>query len=144
MNSINCYYVTNRSEGPSIDWEYLKKLHPAIHIILVVASHIEREFMTLTCGKKHTIPRRELDIQLLQDSYQKARVHVYEPGRKITGKRDHAKDTTTNGALAMMSGSILAHWFESRSFTRSTTQEWDLFSDSDESNDELEGNSRET
>ena len=91
--------------------------------------------MTLTRGKKHTIPRNELDIQQLQESYRKARVHVYEPRRKIAGKRDNAKDITTNGALTMMSGSTLANWVDGRSFTRSTTEGWDLFSDSNDSDD---------
>ncbi|KAJ7094819.1 hypothetical protein C8R44DRAFT_584516, partial [Mycena epipterygia] len=28
--------ITYRSEGPNIDWQYLKKLHPAIHVIRAV------------------------------------------------------------------------------------------------------------
>ncbi|KIL55562.1 hypothetical protein M378DRAFT_113742 [Amanita muscaria Koide BX008] len=125
--------VTHRSEGPSIDWEYLKKLHPAIHIIRAVGSHVEQDFRTITRGKNHATPKKELDILALQESYRQARVHVYEPGRKIRGKRDRAKDITTDGALSMMTGAAIARWVESRSFTRSTGQEWNITSDSDES-----------
>jgi hypothetical protein len=124
--------VNHRSEGPSIDWEYLKKLHPAIHVIRAVASHLEQEFLTLTRGKKHTTPKKELDIKTLQESYRKACIHNYKPGRKIAGKRDRAKDITTLGALALMSGATITRWVDSRSFTRSMTQEWELLSDSDD------------
>jgi hypothetical protein len=79
------------------------------------------------------MPQKELDIQTLQESYRQAGVHDYEPGRKIRGERDRAKDITTEGALAMMTGTNIARWAESRSFTRSAGQEWDLHSDSDES-----------
>ena len=64
--------VNHHSEGLSIDWEYLKKLHPAIHVIHAVASHLEQEFLTLMRAKKHTTPKKELDIKTLQESYHKA------------------------------------------------------------------------
>ena len=44
--------VTYRSEGPNIKWPYLKKLHPAIHVIRALTLHIEEEFNTLSRGKK--------------------------------------------------------------------------------------------
>ncbi|KAJ7199866.1 hypothetical protein GGX14DRAFT_401147 [Mycena pura] len=47
--------VTYRSEGPKIDWEYLKKLHPAIHVIRAVNAHMETEFKTRVRGSKHTV-----------------------------------------------------------------------------------------
>lgn len=40
--------VTHCSEGPNIKWDYLKKLHPAIHVICAVTLHIEEEIGTLT------------------------------------------------------------------------------------------------
>jgi hypothetical protein len=64
--------VNHCSEGSSIDWNYLKKLHPAIHVVNAVASHVEKEFQTLTCGKKHTVPKKEPDIQALQKLYHTA------------------------------------------------------------------------
>jgi hypothetical protein len=124
--------VEHCSEGPSIGWEYLKKLHPAIHVIRAVASHLEQEFLTLTRGKKHTTPKKELDIKTLQESYHKACIHNYKPGRKIAGKQDHAKDITTLGASALMSGATITRWVDSHSFPRSTTQEWELLSNSDD------------
>jgi hypothetical protein len=124
--------VNHHSEGLSIDWEYLKKLHPAIHIICAIASHLEQEFLTLMRGKKHTTPKKELDIKTFQESYHKACIHNYESGQKIAGRRDRAKDITTLGALAMMSGAIITRWVDSRSFTRLMTQDWELLSDSDD------------
>ncbi|KAJ7681420.1 hypothetical protein B0H17DRAFT_1230726 [Mycena rosella] len=34
--------VTHRSQGPNVDWEYLKKLHPAIHTIRAVSMFMEQ------------------------------------------------------------------------------------------------------
>ena len=84
--------VNYRSQGPSIDWEYLKKLHLAIHIINAVGVHVEQqELQTLSRGKKHTVPKIEHDIQVLQQSYQTAQLHRYEPGRRIRSRRDKPK-----------------------------------------------------
>ena len=73
-------------------------------------------------------------MQALQDSYHTARVHQYEPGRKL-GKKEHAKDLTTAGALDLLSGKMLKRWIDGRTFTRSMTQEWDLDSSSEGSMD---------
>ena len=39
----------------------------------------------------------------------------------------------TVGTVDMMSGKTVNRWVDSWTFTRSMTQEWDLFSDSEES-----------
>lgn len=125
--------VNYRSQGPSIDWEYLKKLHPAIHIINAVGVHVEQELHTLSRGKKHAVPKKEHDIQVLQQSYRTARIHYYEPGRKMVGgRKDKAKDIVTEGAVTLEQGKMLARWIEGRSFTRSMEQEWNLLSESEE------------
>ncbi|KAJ7812306.1 hypothetical protein B0H14DRAFT_3090506 [Mycena olivaceomarginata] len=61
--------VTHRSEGPNIDWKYLKKLHPAIHVVRSVSSHMESEFKTRVRGWKHTVPKKKEDVQGLQKWY---------------------------------------------------------------------------
>ena len=125
--------VNYRSQGPSIDWEYLKKLHPAIHIINAVGVHVEQELHTLSRGKKHAVPKKEHDIQVLQQSYRTARIHYYELGRKMFGgRKDKAKDIVTEGAVTLEQGKMLARWIEGRSFTRSMEQEWNLLSESEE------------
>ena len=124
--------VNYRSQGPSIDWEYLKKLHPAIHIINAVGVHVEQEFQTLSRGKKHAVPKKEHDIQVLQQSYRMARVHYHESGRKIKSKRDRAKDLATTGAVMLEQSKALDRWIEGRSFVRSTEQEWNILSDSED------------
>ncbi|KAJ7859442.1 hypothetical protein B0H13DRAFT_2237511 [Mycena leptocephala] len=81
--------VTYRPEGPNIDWEYIKKLHPAIHVIRAVNAHMETEFKTRVRGSKHTIPKKELDVQELQKWYRASNVHVLKPGRAV--KKDAKK-----------------------------------------------------
>ncbi|KAJ7718343.1 hypothetical protein B0H16DRAFT_1740112 [Mycena metata] len=123
--------VTYRSEGPNIDWEYLKKLHPAIHVIRAVNDHMEYEFKTKVRGHKHTVPKKELDLQELQKWYRASDVHTFEPGRKIKYQRDQPTDTVSQGGIALQTGETRANWIETRTVERATTQNWDPVVDSD-------------
>lgn len=96
-----------RSEGPNIDWGYLKKLHPAIRIVHATAQHVDHVFKADTRGKKHTVPRKDLDVVRLQESYQLSRVHIYEPGRKLPSERDRVVDLLTQGCLKLQTTNIL-------------------------------------
>ena len=130
-HNIKDIKVTYQSEGPNIKWSYLKKLHPAIHVIRAVTLHIEEEFGTLTRGKKHTIPK-ELDIRTLQKSYRSAGYHKYVAGRDINSKKDQAVDYATNGCVQLQKGKILQKWIDLRTFERATTEHWgDILDDED-------------
>ena len=48
-------------------------------------------------------------------------------------RKNVVKDVATVGTVDMMSGKTVNRWVDGRTFTRSMTQEWDLFSDSEES-----------
>ncbi|KAJ7774231.1 hypothetical protein DFH07DRAFT_732844, partial [Mycena maculata] len=128
--------VTYRSEGLNIDWQYLTKLHPAIHVIRAVNHHMEYKFKTRVRGRKHTVPKKELDIQELQKWYKASKVHAFVPDRKIKSKLksspDRPKDTVSKGGAAIQTGKTLERWIENRTVERSTTENWDLVSDSDD------------
>ncbi|KAF8215474.1 hypothetical protein K438DRAFT_1561950 [Mycena galopus ATCC 62051] len=78
-NESNCWVINNtgRRVGhmpvdeaqemniKDIKVKYLKKLHPAIHVIRSVSSHMETEFKTRVRGWKHTVPKKEQDIKNL-------------------------------------------------------------------------------
>ncbi|KAF7985445.1 hypothetical protein HWV62_5185 [Athelia sp. TMB] len=135
--------VTRRSEGPNIDWAYLKKLHPAIHVIRAVTEHIEDEFGTFTRGTRHTAPKKEADVKLLQQAYRVARLHEHVDGRVLGGK-DRAKDFATDGALKLVQGKILPRWIDGRTYRRGTRENWDVLQDVDygfDSEDEENGGS---
>ncbi|KAJ7165181.1 hypothetical protein C8R46DRAFT_1035785 [Mycena filopes] len=97
---------------PNIDWEYLKKLHPAIHVIRAVNDHVEYEFKTKVRGHKHTIPQKELDMQELQKWYRASDVHTFKAGRTIKSKEksapDRPKDTLSKGGVGIQTGETLA------------------------------------
>ena len=101
------FKVTHCSEGPSVDWKYLKKLHPAIHVIWAVASLIEAEFQTLTQGKKHTVLKKDLDVQTLQNSYHESCIHDHVPDRKSETEWDEAKGITVHGVSLFLTGNIM-------------------------------------
>ncbi|KAJ7619938.1 hypothetical protein DFH06DRAFT_69197 [Mycena polygramma] len=129
--------VTYRSEGPKIDWEYLKKLHPAIHVIRAVNAHMETEFKTRVRGSKHTVPKKEKDIQSLQKWYRSSHVHALKPGRIIAkvGKKqspDVPRDVLAKGSDGIQQGTTMEHWVESRTVDRSSSQDWNIISDSEE------------
>ncbi|KAF8812627.1 hypothetical protein BYT27DRAFT_7220796 [Phlegmacium glaucopus] len=134
--------VTYRSEGPNIKWEFSKKLHPAIHAIRNVSKHIENEFGTDTRGTKHTVPKRELDVKRLQQSYHAAGYHNFSVGHGIDRHGDKATDYTLIGGLKLGTGQVISWWKNLRSFERETTEEWEGIlpgeNESDESEDEME------
>ncbi|KAJ7830454.1 hypothetical protein B0H14DRAFT_2515846 [Mycena olivaceomarginata] len=119
--------VTHRSEGPNIDWKYLKKLHPAIHVVRSVSSHMESEFKTRVRGWKHTVPKKEEDVQGLQKWYRASDTHKFKPGRKITTKSDSDRptDVVTRGFVGLQTGETLANWIDLRKIDRATHQHWD-------------------
>lgn len=135
--------VTYRSQGPNIDWAYLKKLHPAIHVIRALTLHIEEEFGTLTRGKSHTNPEREKDVERLQKSYTKSTFHRTKGGRKINSKADTYTDYATKGCTKLLQGKILKKWVQLRTFERATTESWGEILDDDEDEESAgEGSSR--
>ncbi|KAJ3494148.1 hypothetical protein NLJ89_g10869 [Agrocybe chaxingu] len=116
--------VTYRSEGPNIKWEYLKKLHPAITTIRTTATHIEKDFGTLSRGAKHTKPSKEKDVTKLQKSYRISGYHNYKAGRRVKTKA-LIPDYATLGAIKVQTGKVLQRWNDLRSFERSTTEIWE-------------------
>jgi hypothetical protein len=127
--------VTYRSEGPNIDWAYLKKLHPAIHVIRAVNAHMESEFKTRVRGVFHTTPKWELDVIEMQKWYRASDATAYEASRKIASKSklDHPKDIDSRGAILIQTGTVLERWVENRTIERATTQDWDLSGSSSDS-----------
>ncbi|THV03254.1 hypothetical protein K435DRAFT_852138 [Dendrothele bispora CBS 962.96] len=79
-HNIQDIKVTHCLEGPSIDWKYLQKLHPAIPVIREVSNLIEREFNLIVHGKRHTSPSAEHDIQELQIAFTESTYHDYKKG----------------------------------------------------------------
>ncbi|KAK7023628.1 hypothetical protein VNI00_016590 [Paramarasmius palmivorus] len=110
---------TYRSEGPNIDWKFLKKLHPAVPTIRAVTEHIEDQFETYTRGKRHTAPKKEKDVQRLVNSYKE--LHKLHEGRTLH-KDDRAKDYLLTGADKVLYGGWLDKWHDNRFFVRSTQQ----------------------
>ncbi|TFK90447.1 hypothetical protein K466DRAFT_484717 [Polyporus arcularius HHB13444] len=111
--------VTHRSQGPSVDWDYLKKLHPAVPVIQHVADHIEDIFRTWTRYSRHTRPRDIEGIRLLQRTYSAAKVHVTDRrGRTSGSEADGTTDLFNRGCLNI--GKTMQRWVHARTFPRAT------------------------
>ena len=83
----------------------------------------------LTQGKKHTVPKKELDITKLQQVYNESGYHKFKTGRKAK-KNTKAVNTATEGAIKLTSLNVLKRWIDLRTFTRSTSERWnDLVGD---------------
>ncbi|KAJ7572843.1 hypothetical protein C8J56DRAFT_806278, partial [Mycena floridula] len=128
-HNIKDIKVTYRSDGPHLNWEYLKKLHPAIPVIRELATFMERIFGTWTRGKKHTTPKREPDVAKLEQSYREFTFHVYQPGREVPVK-SRVKDYLNQGGIEIQTGPTILNWAEGRRYPRSTEQDLE-FSESE-------------
>lgn len=135
-HNIKDIKVTYRSEGPNINWGYLKKLHPAIHVIRRLTLHMEQEFGTLTRGKKHSTPKKVIDVEKLRKAYRISTYHKFQRGRLINSKNDRSPDYATNGCLKLQRGKIMVKWHELRSYKRATTEHWENLLDDEESDNE--------
>jgi hypothetical protein len=124
-HNIKDIKVMYRSSGLHINWAYLKKLHPTIPVIRALTLHMEEQFGTLTHGKKHTAPKKDLDVVKLQKAYKSSGYHTYEQGQTIKSKKDIAPDYTTKGCLKVQNGKMLQKWVELRCFEHATTENWD-------------------
>ncbi|KAJ7591737.1 hypothetical protein C8J56DRAFT_1046070 [Mycena floridula] len=82
-HNIKDIKVTYRSEGPNIKWDYLRKLHPAIPVIKALSVFIEKVFGSLSRGKKHTTPQKDIDVKKLRENFQASTFHKFTPGRLI-------------------------------------------------------------
>lgn len=105
--------MTNCSQGPSINWEYFHKLHPALPVIQGLSKHVETEFTTWTWYKKHTTPGDEKGIQLLQQLYYTARIHAMVPGR-VVHDSEKVNNFYNQGFAEFMK--TLTRWMDSWTF----------------------------
>ncbi|KAG7085430.1 hypothetical protein E1B28_002991 [Marasmius oreades] len=121
-HNIKDLKVTYRSQGPHIDWRYLKMLHPAIPTIRCVTDHVEHQFETYTRGTRHTISKKVADVQHLLNAYRG--IHKNEKGRKL-GKKERTKNFLQDGIHNLLYGKWLTDWHDSRLFVRSKTNDWD-------------------
>ncbi|EEB90164.1 hypothetical protein MPER_11668 [Moniliophthora perniciosa FA553] len=124
--------VTYNPGGPNIDWAYLKKLHPALPVIVALCRHMEHQFQTYTRGKKHTVPKKDADVDMLCRVYEQSAYHKYVPGRTITSKGDKAADFYREGQAKFIRGIVIQTWHQNRYFERSTEEEWNSEGESGE------------
>ncbi len=113
--------VTHRSQGPSIDWDYMERMHPAIPVIDAVAEHVENQFCTTTRGKKHTNPCDNKGIRLLKDAYLAAGIYDYKAARALD-KENRAVDIMDRG-MQRLEG-VISRWTDRRTFPRATAADW--------------------
>ncbi|TFY59955.1 hypothetical protein EVJ58_g5445 [Rhodofomes roseus] len=114
--------VTHRPQGPHIDWEYLKKLHPTIPVIKAISEHIEQQFGTWTRYKRHTSSHDQAGILLLQQAYLAGEVFSSRPGRQISLQADRASDFVNQGIPKLPT--TIGRWVLARTFPRSSSQIW--------------------
>ncbi|KAI0087265.1 hypothetical protein BDY19DRAFT_893365 [Irpex rosettiformis] len=66
--------------GPYASWDYIKRISASIPTQWKLKDHIEREFNHFRCGKSHTTPSHEADVNALHLIYAKEKTHIYKPG----------------------------------------------------------------
>ncbi|KAJ7272232.1 hypothetical protein C8J57DRAFT_1435196 [Mycena rebaudengoi] len=124
-HNIKDIKVTYRSQGPNVDWKFLKKLHPAIHVIKLVGKYMESEFGTANRGNKHTPPKKELDVTEMQKWQRDSKSNKTIQARKAGSKRDKIKNYIGNGQNNLQTSNRMQRWAENRSYPRATTENWE-------------------
>ena len=127
-DAVSYTKVTHRSQGPSINWEYLQKLHPAVPVIQVVSHHVEAQFRTWTRYSHHTDPRDAKGVRRLQDSYVRECIHETRSNRELS-ETDKVKDFYNDGLLAL-DGAVM-RWAQGRGYERARTENWETLSEDD-------------
>lgn len=97
-----------QSKGPNVDWGYMYKLHPAIHTIKIMSSHVEGDFNT-SHVTSHTVPKKELDVKKLQNSYAKSGYHWYMSSRELKHGKP-ARDFETLGITKLQNLGWMKRW----------------------------------
>ncbi|KAJ7278639.1 hypothetical protein C8J57DRAFT_1502482 [Mycena rebaudengoi] len=116
----------------------LKKLHPAIHIIKLVATYMESEFNTAIRGKKHKPPKREPDVQEMQKWQRDSKANKTVHWRKVGDKKDKVKNYIGNGQANLQLKNRMERWADNRRHPRATTENWAEYSEDSDSGDEAE------
>ncbi|KAI9067173.1 hypothetical protein FKP32DRAFT_1564214 [Trametes sanguinea] len=115
--------VAHRPQGPYVDWEYMYTFHWVIPVIDALAAHVEEEFAVLSRGKRHTSPRDDWGISLLQDAYTANKIYEYNRARPLKlGKDDTARNFIDEGLKKLPV--VLERWISGRTYTRSKASEY--------------------
>ena len=120
-HNIKDIKVTYRSEGPNINWEYIRKLHPAIPVIRALSVHMEQVFGTLTRGKKHTTPKKDVDVARLVAEFTSGQLHQHRRGR-VVDEKEQIKDYYHEGMKSSVK--TIEGWHKDRQYYRSSVQDF--------------------
>ncbi|KAI0371405.1 hypothetical protein BV20DRAFT_942425 [Pilatotrama ljubarskyi] len=113
-HTIKDVKVTYRPKGPNASWDLMKARAPAIPLLRAVDEEITRQFRSIYRGTRHTNPSKDADVKHLEDFYEAAEVHEYQPGRTVTkGSADDFKEFVSEG-FNVAARTILPKWWQRR------------------------------
>ena len=105
---------------------YFKKLHPTLRVIQQLRKQMEHKFSTLTRGSKHGELKKDADIKLLEEAYEKAKLHHYILGHTaIRTKWDRASDFISAGAVKLQTTNTIETWSESQHCCHSCQEDYE-------------------
>lgn len=110
--------------GPNRTYENLYKESPSIPAVREIHASLEKEFNTLTRGRKHTTPDAERDINRLMDSYTESQIYQYRAGRMVKSGADWFQDIVAKGAGNIAREDVIHRWSDKRSFVRARGKEY--------------------
>ncbi|KAI0309973.1 hypothetical protein OF83DRAFT_1071251, partial [Amylostereum chailletii] len=117
--------VSYRSIGPNATFSRLGRLSPGIPVWRAIAQHMKWQHRTIMSrGTRHTTPGKDKDVARQMQIAVDEKWLVEFDSRKVPTERDRVKDVMTEGVKELMNGGF-ARWWESRSFPRSTEEDWD-------------------
>jgi hypothetical protein len=96
---------------------------------------MESEFNTASRGKKHKVPKKELDLTGMQKWLGDSKATKTIRARKMGSKVDQPKNYPGMGQLNLQLKKRMQRWVENRNFPRATSENWAEYSDSSDEDD---------
>jgi hypothetical protein len=109
-------------QGPFATWDLIRKLSAAIPSLQKIKDHVESEINHFLCGKSHTSPDIEEDIQNLQAAYRRDSIHKYTLGR-ILNVKDKFKNYIAVGTEGVKLMGMISRWAANHFSEVATTED---------------------
>ena len=100
--------------GPTVTWEYVGKISPAIPTLRKLVDHMEDTVNNYWRYKKHTTRSTEDDVARLMVMFQESALYRHVNEREVEA-RERFADIWARGFEIVLKGESLKRWFKNRS-----------------------------
>jgi hypothetical protein len=119
-----CIQHTFAAKGPYTDWSYIGETSASIPCQRKVKDHVESDLNHFLCGKSHSSPEKEEDINCLCMSYHASKIHSNHPRQRLDLK-DRVGDTMSIGTESGKLLKTMSKWVANQVSEWSHEEDWE-------------------